>query len=84
MLTATRIGHRLFHDFSSPSNRFTTSPIVSSLQFSATSVATKPVFGVALYTDLRQALRPAGWMEDSKQVGQKGFEAMAYSSSGWF
>lgn len=73
MLTVMRIGHCLFNYFSSLLNSFTTSPIVLSLQFCATSVTMKTFFCIVLYMRLRQALKLVGWMEENKEARQNGF-----------
>lgn len=81
LLTIMRIGHRLFNYFSSLLYSFTTSPIVLSSQFCATSVMMKTFFffGIVLYMHLRQALKldgwmVDGWMEEIKKQGSMGFK----------
>lgn len=66
--------------FSSLFNSFTTSPVVLSLQFCATSVTTETFFCLVLHVHLRQALKLVGWMEEQQEVRQNGFGAKGCSS----
>lgn len=62
VLTVTRIGHCLLNYFSSLFNSFTTSPVVLSLQFCATSVMTKDIFLSSSVRAFEAGLK-AGWVD---------------------
>jgi len=74
-----RIGHRLFNYFSSLLYSFTTSPIVLSSQFCATSVMMKTFFFWYCYVHAFEAGLKAGWMDGgwmdggNKEARQYGF-----------
>lgn len=61
VLTVMRIGHCLLNYFSSLFNSFTTSPVVLSLQFCATSVTTKTFLSCSVHAF--EAGLKAGWVD---------------------